>query len=271
MNKALTSVLLLTGVILTANVLAQEDDRYNSDRALQLSQQAIGQAIGDYKLTDQFSATVNLRSDYAGRPLVISMIFTSCHHVCPATTKHLAKAVEVAREALGEGSFDVVTIGFDVANDTPQAMAAFARRQGVDAENWKFLSANSENIQKISNDLGFIFFPTPRGFDHMNQSSVIDRNGIVYSQVYGVTFELPWLVEPLKDLVFHRSSSSGHLFGGLIDKVKLFCTVYDPATGRYRFDNSLFVQIAVGGTMILAILIYLFREILISRRARKQK
>lgn len=271
MNKALTIILSLAGILLMANVSAQDDDRYDRDRALQFSQQAIGQAVGDYELIDRHGAIVNLRSDYAGRPLVISMIFTSCHHVCPATTKHLARAVEVAREALGEDSFDVVTIGFDVANDTPQAMAAFARRQGVDAENWKFLSANSQNIQKISNDLGFIFFPTPRGFDHMNQSSVIDRNGVVYSQVYGVTFELPWLVEPLKDMVFHRSSGSGHLFAGLIDKVKLFCTVYDPATGRYRFDNSLFVQIAVGATMILAILIYLFRELLMSRRARRQK
>jgi protein SCO1/2 len=271
MNKALKSILLLTGIILSANGLAQDEDRYDPDRALQFSQQAIGRAIGDYELIDRYGATVNLRSDYAGRPLLISMIFTSCHHVCPATTKHLAKAVEVAREALGEDSFDVVTIGFDVASDTPQAMAAFARRQGVDTKNWKFLSANSGNIQEISNDLGFIFFPTPRGFDHMNQSSVIDRNGVVFSQVYGVTFELPWLVEPLKDLVFNRSSSSGHMFNGLIDKVMLFCTVYDPATGRYRFDNSLFVQMAVGVTMILAVLIYLFREILRARRARKQK
>jgi protein SCO1/2 len=61
------------------------------------------------------------------------------------------------------------------------------------------------------------------------------------------------------------------MFGGLIDKVMLFCTVYDPATGRYRFDNSLFVQLVVGATMILAILIYLFREILRARRARKQE
>jgi len=271
MNTAPKLILCLAGIILSVNVLAQDDDRYDPDRALQFSQRAIGQPIGDYELIDRHGAIVNLRSDYAGRPLVISMIFTSCHHVCPATTKHLAKAVDVAREALGEDSFDVVTIGFDVANDTPQALAAFARRQGVDAENWKFLSANIESIQQISNDLGFIFFPTPRGFDHMNQSSVIDRDGVVYSQVYGVTFELPWLVEPLKDLVFNRSSSGGHLFGGLIDKVKLFCTVYDPATGRYRFDNSLFVQIAVGATMILAILFYLFREILNARRARKQE
>ncbi len=246
MKKALTFILLLAGTVSTASVAANDTDRYDPDRALQLSQQAIGQSIGDYGLVDRFGKTVNLASEYAGRPLVVSMIFTSCHHVCPATTKHLAKSVKSARAALGNDSFDVVTIGFDVAIDTPQAMAAFARRQGIKDKNWRFLSASTETIQKISNDLGFIFFPTPRGFDHINQSSVIDRNGAVYAQVYGVTFELPWLVEPLKEIVFDRPSSAGHLFAGLIDRVKLFCTVYDPATGRYRFDNSLFVQIAVG-------------------------
>jgi protein SCO1/2 len=271
MNKALKLILVTAGAILTAAAFAEDADLYDPDQALQLSQNAIGQSIGDYGLLDEFGNTVDLHTDYAGRPLVISMIFTSCHHVCPATTKHLAKSVESAREALGSDSFDVVTIGFDVANDTPQAMAAFARRQGVDDKNWRFLSASSDTIRKISDDLGFIFFPTPRGFDHINQSSVIDRNGVVYGQVYGVTFELPWLVEPLKELVFNRPSSVGHVFSGLIDRVKLFCTVFDPATGRYRFDNSLFVQIAVGASMILAILIYLFREILISRRAKKQE
>lgn len=271
MNKALTFILLLAGGTLTTAVLAADDARYDPDSALTFSQQAIGRAIGDHPLIDRFGSTVNLRADYAGRPLVVSMIFTSCHHVCPTTTKHLDKSVQAARDALGEDSFDVVTIGFDVANDTPQAMAAFARRQSVTQENWRFLSASSETIKAISEDLGFIFFPTPRGFDHINQSSIIGRDGVVYSQVYGVTFELPWLVEPLKEIVFNRPSSAGHMFAGLVDKVKLFCTVYDPATGRYRFDNSLFVQIAVGASMILAILIYLGKEILNSRRARRKE
>jgi protein SCO1/2 len=274
MKKALTIILLLAGSLTSSAAFADDAaavDLYNPDAALQRSQSAIGQQIGDYGLLDTYGGTVNLRSDFEGRPLVISMIFTSCHHVCPATTKHLAKAVETAREALGEDSFDVVTIGFDVANDTPNAMAAFARRQGIDQEHWQFLSASSDTIQKISDDLGFKFFPTPRGFDHINQSSIIDRNGVVYGQVYGVTFELPWLVEPLKEIVFNRPSSAGHLFSGLVDRVKLFCTVYDPATGRYRFDNSLFVQIAVGASMILAILMYLLNETLKSRRSRKKR
>lgn len=271
MHKALTIIVFIATLLLAQDSVAIESSRYDPDQALHFSQQAVGREIGDYKLLDRQSRVVHLRSDHTGRPLVVSMIFTSCHHVCPTTTKHLAKAVAVAREALGPDSFDVVTIGFDVANDTPAAMAAFARRQGIDDDHWRFLTASPDNIEKLSADLGFIFFPTPRGFDHINQSSVIDRDGKVYSQVYGVSFELPWLVEPLKDLVFNRPSSAGHLFAGLIDKVKLFCTVYDPATGRYRFDNSLFMQIFVGATTILAILFFLFREVFLARRAKRRK
>lgn len=262
--------LLLVGLLpLPAN--AEQDERYDPDLALQNSQAAIGNKLGDYQLTDHLGAAVRLRSDYEGRPLVISMIFTSCHHVCPATTKHLSTAVEVAREALGEDSFDVVTIGFDTAHDTPHAMGAFARKQGVNEPGWRFLSASSETIQKISADLGFIFFPTARGFDHLNQSTIIDRDGVVYSQVYGVNFELPWLVEPLKELVFNRPTSAGHFVAGLVDRVKLFCTVFDPMTGRYRFDNSLFVRTAAGLLFILGVLAYLLREFIAARRTRKQE
>jgi len=185
------------------------------------------------------------------------------------TTKHLANSVRAARDALGADSFDVVTIGFDAANDSPEAMATFAREQGVDARNWKFLSAPAETIEQISNDLGFIFFPTPRGFDHLNQSTVIDRDGTVYRQVYGVTFELPWLVEPLKELVFNRPESGRSIASSLFDRIRLFCTVYDANSGRYEFDNSLFFTMFAGFSVVLAVIIYLFREIRLARRSKR--
>ncbi len=262
-------LILLVALLVPLSLPAQEDSRYNPDTALEISQAAVGNTIGDYELVDHLGAPVKLRSDHAGRPLVISMIFTSCHHVCPQTTKHLNDAVNAAREALGTESFDVVTIGFDVAHDTPKAMGAFARRQSVSEPGWRFLSATPETIKQISDDLGFIYFQTARGFDHINQSSIITKDGEVYSQVYGVTFELPWLVEPLKELVFNRPGSSGHFVASLVDRVKLFCTVYDPTTGRYRFDNSLFFQLFAGGTFILAVLFYLLSEMFKRRKARK--
>ena len=115
-------------------------------------------------------------------------------------------------------------------------------------------------------EIGFVHFPSPRGFDHITQVTVIDRDGMVYRQVYGEMFELPWLVEPLKELVFNRPQSAGHFMASLFDRVRLFCTIYDPSTGRYDFDYSLFVQIAVGLTVILGISAFLVREYLRARR-----
>lgn len=242
-----------------------DNQAYDRDDALRESQSAIGNSLGDYTLHEVDGEEFHLAT-LNGKPYLVSLVFTSCHHICPAVTRHIDATSRAARDVLGDDSFEIVTIGFDTANDTPQAMQSFARQQGIDAGNWRFLSASPETITALSEDLGFLFFPSPRGFDHLNQVSVIDRQGAVYSQVYGVRFELPALVEPLKQLVFNRPESVGHPFSGLVDRVRLFCTVFNPATGRYETDNSLFIQTAVGLMIVLSVAIYLLRE---ANRARR--
>ncbi len=260
MNNRALHLITALAVAIPAIGLAAVDatDNYDADKALQISQAAVGTKIGNYQFVDGLNRNVSLH-DYAGKPLVISMIFTSCHHVCPMTTKHLDQTTRAAREVLGEDSFEIVTIGFDTAHDTPNAMNAFAREQGINANGWRFLSGTQETIEALSAELGFIYFPTPRGFDHINQVTIIDRDSTVYNQVYGVTFELPWLVEPLKQLVFNRPESAGHMVSSLVDRVRLFCTVFNPASGRYEIDNSLFIQIAIGFIIVLSVSVYLWR------------
>ena len=258
---------LLIAMMLQAAYGQAKDGAYSEDEALEISQAAIGRELARLEFTDSFGKTVKL-ADYGGQPLLVSLIFTSCHHVCPALTRHLKTAVDAAREALGHNSFRVVTIGFDTVNDSPERMRDFARKQGIDDPGWTFLSGSAETMAKLVENVGFIYFTTPRGFDHITQITIVDRDGVIYEQVYGGTFELPWLVEPLKDLVFNRPQSAHNFFSGMVDKVKLFCTVYDPNTGRYRFDYSLFVQIAIGSMVVLGVIVYLLVEI---RRARRKK
>jgi protein SCO1/2 len=244
-----------------------KDGTYSEEQALEISQAAIGRELAKLQFTDSVGQQVSL-DDYSGQPLLISMVFTSCFHVCPTLTRHLKVAVGAAREALGDDSFQVVTIGFDIANDTPERMQDFAREQGIDDPNWTFLSGSADSIAKLVENIGFIYFSTPRGFDHITQVTIVDRHGVIYEQVYGGAFELPWLVEPLKDLVLNRPQSEHSFFSSMADKVMLFCTVYDPNTGRYRFDYSMFIQIAIGALAILGVIAYLLVEI---RRARRRK
>jgi protein SCO1/2 len=261
------SVLLLS-ITCAETLLAQNgdaDEGYDADSALTTSQAAIGRTLGDPLLYDRQGRPVKL-SDYLGRPLLISMIFTSCHHVCPAITRHLATAVEAAREAMGEDSFQVLTLGFDTAVDTPDAMRLFAKKQGVDDPNWAFLSGSAEDMASLVDNIGFVYFPSPRGFDHINQVTVVDRDGVIYRQVYGAAFDLPWLVEPIKELVYNRPQPGDHLGAGLLNRIKLFCTVYDPNTGRYKFDYSLFVGMGVGALIVLSLVFWLLLEYSRSRR-----
>ena len=258
---------LLLGFALQPAAAQEAPQGYDAEQALGLSQAAVGRPLGDHVLTDSRGQTVNL-ARYRGRPLLISMIFTSCHHVCPAITQHLGFAVRSAREALGEDSFQVVTVGFDTPVDTPEAMRLFAARQDIDDPDWSFLSGSAEAMQALVDNVGFVHYPSPRGFDHINQVTVVDADGVIYRQVYGAAFELPALVEPLKQLVYNRPQPNDHLASGLINRVKLFCTVYDPNTGRYRFDYSLFVGMAIGAVIVLTVIAMLLLEYLRGRRGR---
>jgi protein SCO1/2 len=232
---------------------------FDEKAALAYSQAAIGRTLEDHVLRDRAGREVRL-AQYRGKPLVISAIYTSCYHICPTTTQHLAKVIRIARQALGEDGFRVVTIGFDTPHDTPEAMRVFARQQGVEIAGWEFLSTDADTMERLAKNIGFLYFPSPAGFDHLVQASVVDANGRIYRQVYGMTFETPLLVEPLKELVFGQPADE-KLISGLWGKVKLFCTTYDPASDRYRFDYSLFVGMVIGILIIGSGIAFLLREL----------
>jgi len=97
----------------------------DNDAALATSQAAITRQLGDYQFVDQRGQAFRL-SDLGGKPVVLSLVYTSCYHVCSGLTVHVRDVTKVARKALGPDSFTVLTIGFDSTHDTPERMAAFA-------------------------------------------------------------------------------------------------------------------------------------------------
>jgi protein SCO1/2 len=236
----------------------QDAKAFDEDSALAYSRGALGRRLGAHSLTAPDGTAVTL-AGLLGRPLIISFIYTSCVHTCPIVTQTLERAVEVARDTLGRDSFRVVTIGFDAPKDTPERMAVFAREQGVGDDGWLFLSADAETTAALTAELGFVFFRSPKGFDHISQTTLIDSEGRVVRQIYGPNFEPPALVEPLMDLALGRPLA-GATLGGLIDRLRLFCTIYDPRQDRYRLDYSIFVAVAVGTLSLGAVAVFLVRN-----------
>ena len=217
--------------------------------ALRASQAVIGQEIGDHRLHDAEGGVVRL-SDLRGKPLVVNFVYTGCFQICPGTTKALAGAVAAAERALGPGTFNVATIGFNLPFDTPEAMKDFARKQGVASRHWKFLSPEAGTLPQLLAGFGFSFEPTAAGFDHVLQASIVDAQGRVYRQLYGESFDPQKFVGPLLELAQGAPRSNSTLTDW-VEEFKLLCTVYDAASGRYRVNYAVVVQLLVGASVML--------------------
>jgi protein SCO1/2 len=232
---------------------------FDADRALRVSQAAIGRELDPGLVIVDASGRRRSLAEFRGRPLVISPIYTSCFGVCPTTTTELRKTAKVAAAVLGPESFRVLTIGFDTANDTPERMRAFAAARGEFPDGWVFAAADAATVEQLLAGIGFTYAATPKGFDHMIQATIVDGDGVVYRQVYGQELEPPQLVDPLKRLAIGQKAGEDTL-GAMIEGVRLFCTVFDPKSGRYRFDWSIVLSFAIGVLCFTAVAAFLWRS-----------
>lgn len=241
-------------------------DKLDAEIAFEESQAAIGNATGAHVLRDHRGRALPL-AELRGKPLVVSLIYTSCATVCPIVTDHLRDSVMEARRTLGDGRFDVLTFGFDASGDRPGQLAGFAGVHGLTGiEDWYIASADEETTAALLAELGFSYRAAAGGFAHVTQTTILDAEGRVYRQIYGEEFPLPMLLEPLKDLTLGRSTRSVAP-ADLWDRLTFLCTVYNPLTGAYRFDYGILFGITIGGFSLILVAWVIFRLWLERRRA----
>jgi len=241
----------------------------DQNAALRLSQGVVGRTVSDFTLLDREGRAVRL-SQYRGKPLLVSFIYTGCFQVCPLTTRSLQRAVEAGREVFGTRQFNVISIGFNQPADSPQAMKAFSRQHRIDQPNWEFLSPHASIVQPLMREFGFSQVATPAGFDHVLQVTLLDGQGRIYRQIYGEELTAGSIGEPLKELLNQSPVAQPSNLDELVDRVRILCTVYDPSTGTYKVKYGLLIEIAGGVTFALAMIWFFAAEWVNRRRARRK-
>ncbi len=251
--------LLISALLLFSASATSAETQSRDAAALERSVSTLSSRLPELQFTDTNGKRRAL-SSFAGKPLIISLVYTGCTDACPAIIENLYPAVKLAQATLNADSFQVLTVGFDSRHDTPDRMRSFARSRGIDLPNWHFLSADQKSVDRLSKAIGFEIAPSAGGFDHMAQITLADAEGRIYRHVYGGAFSEQAVVEPLMDLVYGRKRPLTSI-EALIDRVKLFCTIYNPNTGRYYFNYSMFISIGIGLACLLAVFFWLMREL----------
>lgn len=264
--RALALALLISSVVPAARAAETVADaapgtfpKLDEAAALRAGQAAIGRTIGEHTLLDRQGRPVRL-SDYRGKPLLVSFIYTGCFQVCPASTRLLLEAVKGLDRLFGPDRYNVVSIGFNQPFDSPTAMRAFAAQHRIDRPNWEFLSPSANTVDALTRDFGFSWVASAAGFDHVVGVTVVDPQGRIYTQVYGDRVSADKLGEPLKALLGQAPATGGGALADAIERVRILCTVYDPETGEYRYKWALVVELIGGIGFFLTVGVYLVRE-----------
>ena len=141
------------------------------------SYREIGEAVPSFTLYNQDGRAVSFDT-FRGRRIVLNFIFTRCPvaTMCPASTAKMM-ALQAAAKAQGIANFELVSISFDSAYDTPPVLKKYATERGINTTNFSFLTGPERAIRDLLAQFGIIAEPGENIFKHTLATLLIGADG----------------------------------------------------------------------------------------------
>ncbi len=125
---------------------------------------------------DQFGEVTGL-DRYKGHPVLVTMFYTSCPHVCPM----LISTIRLTESKLSieeRAELRVLTISIDPEHDTPEKLRETMERHSVDASRWSMVRSEPDDLRTIAGVFGVRYKQLPDGeFNHTTRIILLDRDG----------------------------------------------------------------------------------------------
>ena len=148
--------------------------------------------------TDQGGKALQLAS-FAGRPVVVAMIYTSCRAACPLTVADM-RAIEKKLDAATQSRVHFVLVSFDPARDAPAALQRLALEQGLDLGRWTLLTGTADDVRDLAAVLGMKIRPVHGEFVHSSIITILDARGVIAKQTLGVREDPTVVAAMIKEL-----------------------------------------------------------------------
>lgn len=186
----------------------------------------------DTRLVNEKGDTVILK-DLMGKPTLLSLVYYRCPGTCSPLMWGISKSIDAVDLKLGT-DYQVITISFDHTEGVPLAIQKkqnylSSMRKKEEGENWQFFVADSLNIAKLTESVGFNFKWIVDQYTHPTGLIALAPDGKVTRYMRGIEF-LPFdikitLVEAAKGKV-----------GPPINRLLAVCYGYDQEQNRFVFD-----------------------------------
>jgi protein SCO1/2 len=238
MNK----IFLIFILALTSMVFVNAQEGFDESLVEVGIVEKLGETIAlDLQFLNEANELVSL-GEIIDKPTILSFVYFDCPGLCSPLLEGISEVVEKLDMNLGT-DYQVVTISFNT-KDTPEKAIIkknnFVTRIGEEnRKHWIYLTGEQENIQGITESVGFKYMPQGLDFAHPSAIILLSPEGKITRYLYGINF-LPF------DVKMAIIEAQQGIARPTINRILEYCFAYDPNGRTYTLQ----VTRIVGGLMI---------------------
>lgn len=241
---AIKLFILLTGFFLFHSPVSAHVEHEQSEN---LSGIGIDEKLGrlvplDLTFRDENGNDMSLRQ-LIHTPVILTPVYLHCPNVCSLLLQNLADALDKLPAEPGK-DYIALSLSFDemekpdLARQKKKTYIRMIQKPFPEGA-WRFLTGDKENIQRLTDAIGFHFKRVGEDFEHPVSLVILAPDGKVVRYMYGAD-PLPF------DLKLALVEASEGKIGPTIAKVVRFCFSYDPKANKLVFN-----MLRVTGTVTL--------------------
>lgn len=224
--------------------------------------QRLGETVDmNLEFMDETGQPITLAEIAGDKPLMVMMVYYRCPGICSPLMSGVAEAVARLNPGAGD-NFTLVSISFSPEEDYELAASKkvnylAASNNRIPSRGWRFLTGTSENIDKITNQVGFNYIVAPEkpnewtDYTHTGFVTVISPSGKIsrYLLPSGATMSgMPGMQFLPMDFRLAAMESAAGKTGPVVAKAVQFCFSYDPQGRTYTFN---YLRVAGVGIILL--------------------
>ncbi len=205
----------------------------------------------DATFRDERGRTVSFRDVLPkDRPAILQIGYLRCPMLCSLVMNALVRGIQGVDWTVG-GQYDVISLS---VNPSEGPELADAKKAGYVAEygrpqsapGWHFLTGDEAQIRRVTEAVGFEYRLQENGeYSHAAAVFVLTPDGRLSRVLYGVKYQ------PADVRMALLEASQGRI-GTTLDRIILWCHVYDASAGGYVLLAMRVMQL--GGALTLAVL-----------------
>ncbi len=213
----------------------------------------------DLHFLDESGDTVTLRQ-IIDRPAILSLVYFDCPNLCSPLMDGIADVAGKLDMELGK-DYKIITISFNT-KDTPEKAKIkkvnFVQKISKEHQkDWVYLTGDQENINQITEAVGFRYKAQGLDFAHASAIFVLSPKGKITRYLYGLTF-LPF------DVKMALIEAQKGVARPTINRILEYCFAYNPSSKTYTIQITRII-----GTMTLIVALIVFLALILKKKKKQ--